>query len=222
MPEIDPQHQARIAQFRKMAADDPDNELGHLSLGRELSTAGLHEEAAGSFGRAIELNPKLSKAYQMMGDSLLALERRDEAVTVFQRGVQVAAERGDRIPRDAMIERLQGLGAEVPDVQQARKIEVGEGQVLDSRTGEVGPRMRKPPFRNLLGRVIYDIVSATSWQEWIGMWTKVINELRLPLADPKAQEIYDQHLIDFLNLRERYEEAKAADSDAAPSSTPAP
>lgn len=215
MSEIDPQHQARIAQFRKMAADDPDNELGHLSLGRELSSAGEHGEAVKSFRRALEINPKLSKAYQLLGESLLALERREDAVTVLQRGAQVAAERGDRIPRDAMAERLGELGAEVPDFEQARTVEVGEGQVLDSRTGEVGPKMRKPPFRNLLGRVVYENVSATSWQEWIGMGTKVINELRLPLSDPKAQELYDQHLIDFLNLRDRYEEAKAKEQAGA-------
>lgn len=200
---------ARIAQFRKMAADDPDNELGHLSLGRELASAAEHAEAVESFRRTLEINPKLSKAYQLLGESLVALDRRDDAITVFQRGVQVATDRGDRLPRDAMADRLGELGAEVPDFKQARKIEVGEGQVLDSRTGEVGPRLRRPPFRNLLGRVVYENVSATSWQEWIGMGTKVINELRLPLSDPKAQEVYDQHLIDFLNLRDRYEEARA-------------
>ena len=32
------------------------------------------------------------------------------------------------------------------------------------------------------------------------MGTKVINELRLPLNDPQAQKIYDQHMMDFLTL----------------------
>ena len=32
------------------------------------------------------------------------------------------------------------------------------------------------------------------------MGTKVINELGLPLANPKAQEIYDQHMKEFLML----------------------
>ena len=38
------------------------------------------------------------------------------------------------------------------------------------------------------------------WREWIGMGTKVINELRLPLSDPQAQKIWDQHIAEFLNL----------------------
>ena len=199
---------ARLNQFRKMAADDPDNELGHLSLGRELMAAGRAEEAVESFRRTIELNDRLSKAYQLLGEALLKLDRRKDAATVLKRGVQVAADRGDRMPGEAMASLLRDMGEEVPQVQQAKAVEVGQGQVLDARTGEVGPRLPRPPFRNLLGRVVYENVSADSWREWIGMGTKVINELRLPLADPRAQEVYDQHLIDFLNLREKYEEAK--------------
>jgi Fe-S cluster biosynthesis and repair protein YggX len=206
-----PANEARIQQFRKMATDDPSNDLAHLSLGRELAAAGHHDEAIESFRRTLELNEKLSKAYQLLGESLLKLDRRSDAATVLKRGVQVAAERGDRMPRDAMVSLLREMGEEVPVFEQARQVSVGEGQVLDARTGEVGPRLRKPPFRNLLGQVIYENVSADSWREWIGMGTKVINELRLPLADPRAQEVYDQHLIDFLNLREKYEEAKKAE-----------
>jgi hypothetical protein len=29
----------------------------------------------------------------------------------------------------------------------------------------------------------------------------VINELRLPLADPQAQKMWDQHVREFLNLK---------------------
>jgi hypothetical protein len=32
------------------------------------------------------------------------------------------------------------------------------------------------------------------------MGTKVINELRLPLSDPQAQKLWDQHVREFLNL----------------------
>ena len=83
------------------------------------------------------------------------------------------------------------VAAELPDLMAAeRPVEVGEGEVLDRRTGKVGRRLEKPPFRNDLGRVIYENVSAESWREWIGMGTKVINELRLPLSDPQAQKVF--------------------------------
>ncbi len=198
----------RIAQFRKMAQDDPTNEVGHLSLGRELLKAGQAEDAAESFRRTLELNDKFSKAYELLGQSLRELGREDDAAVVLSRGVQVAADRGDRMPREAMERMLHDMGRPVPEVE-VKKVEVGEGQVLDSRTGEPGPRLPRQPMKGTLGRVIYENVSAPTWQEWIGMGTKVINELRLPLSDPKAREVYDQHMIDFLNLREKYEDAKS-------------
>ena len=39
----------RIAQFRKMATEDPDNELGHFRLGQLLMEDGQHAEAIRSF-----------------------------------------------------------------------------------------------------------------------------------------------------------------------------
>ena len=204
----DPQQQQRIDQFRKMAADDPTNELGHLSLGRELLKAGKAEEAAECFRRTLELNDKFSKAYELLGQALVAMDRKSDAATVLKRGVQVAADRGDRMPREAMEKQLSEMGEEVPDVAATREIKVGEGQVLDSRTGEPQPRLPRRPMKGTLGEVVYANVGANSWQEWIGMGTKVINELRLPMSDPRAREMYDNHLIDFLNLRDQYEAAK--------------
>jgi tetratricopeptide (TPR) repeat protein len=64
---------ARIEQFRKMAEADPDNELGHLSLGRAYLEAGMNAEAIGALGRALALNPKLSRAYQDLAAAYLKL-----------------------------------------------------------------------------------------------------------------------------------------------------
>jgi Fe-S cluster biosynthesis and repair protein YggX len=214
MSDAAPANEARIAQFRKMATDDPENDLAHLSLGRELMSAGRYEEAIESLRRTLELKEDSSKAYQLLGESLNKLGRSKDAAIVLKRGVQVAAGRGDRMPQEAMSGLLREMGEEVPQVAETRQVEVGEGQVLDARTGKLGARLPKPPFRTVLGRVIYENVSAESWREWIGMGTKVINELRLPLADPRAQEMYDEHLIDFLNLREKYEEAKKSQTPA--------
>lgn len=204
----------RIEQFRKMAADDPENELAHLSLGRELLNAGRPMDAAESFRRSLELNEKISKAYELLGKALLEMERKADAAVVLKRGVEVAAERGDRMPREAMELQLRDLGEEVPDVQTTRRVEVGEGQVLDARTGEPGARLPRRPMKGVLGETIYENVSAESWREWIGMGTKVINELRLPMSDPRARQTYDDHMIDFLNIREAYEAKKAGQTTA--------
>src|ERR687896_1609020 len=94
------QLQERIAQFRKMASDDPDNELGHFRLGQLLMEDNQLEEAVKSFRRTLELSPQFSKVYQLLGATLIKLNRRDEALKVLREGYAVADERGDNIPRD--------------------------------------------------------------------------------------------------------------------------
>ena len=67
------QLQERIAQYRKMASDDADNELGHFRLGQLLLEDGQYEEAVKSFRRTLELSPQFSKVFQLLGTSLMKL-----------------------------------------------------------------------------------------------------------------------------------------------------
>src|SRR3954465_2397700 len=96
------QLQERIDQFRKMANDDPDNELGHYRLGQLLMEDKQYGEAIQSFRRTLELSPQFSKVYQLLAQALLSNGQRDEAVTTLQQGFDVADERGDNMPRDEM------------------------------------------------------------------------------------------------------------------------
>lgn len=194
---------ARIEQFRKMAEADPTNELGHFSLGRAYMDAGQSKEAVASFERAIEINPNLSKAYQLMAACLLKDNLRDPAVARLTQGVKVADARGDVLPRNEMVQMLKDLGAAVPEIKQAGgsgDLSVGQGEVLCKRCGQVNPRLSEPPFNSEFGREIHANICTKCWREAIGMGTKVINELRLPMADPQAQKIWDQHIREFLNL----------------------
>jgi Fe-S cluster biosynthesis and repair protein YggX len=193
----------RIEQFRKMATDDPDNELGHFSLGRACMDETRFDEAVTAFRRVIELKPGMSKAYQHLASCLLRLGQRQEAIEELTRGVKMAAEKGEMMPRNEMAQMLQELGAPIPEMQQVRPEEpVGEGQIKCSRCGQIAPRMAQPPFRNRQGQMIQGRVCTACWKEWVSMGTKVINELRLPLADPQAQRVFDQHMMEFLNLVE--------------------
>lgn len=192
----------RIDQLRAQTQQNPTDPLGFFSLGRALLEANQLDEAVLSLQRAIALDSKLSRAYQLLAQAQLALGRKDEAIQSLKDGVIVATQRGDLMPKNEMIDALRGLGVEAPTPAPAASTTVGDGQVLDRRTGVVGTKLPKPPFKGPLGQLIYENVSAESWREWIGMGTKVINELRLPMNDPRAQKMYDQHMIDFLNLGE--------------------
>jgi len=193
---------ARIEQFRKMANDDPKNELGHFSLGKALLDAGQPAEAAASFRTCLELNANISKAYQLLATAQLALKQNDEAIKTLTLGVQHADERREMMPRNEMAKMLKELGAPVPEFKQTTpERAVSEGEVLCQRCNKIGKRMSAAPFRNTLGTEIQEKICADCFREWIGMGTKVINELRLPMNDPQAQKMYDQHMMEFLNLR---------------------
>lgn len=193
---------SRIDQFRKMADADPDNELGHFSLGRALLEAGQYADAAKSFQRTIALNPNIGKVYQLLAEAQLKQDQRDLAIETLQTGVRTAHNRGDHMPKNEMIKMLSDLGAEAPQLQAAQADRpVGAAEVLCTRCGRVGRKLPAPPFRNPQGQLIHEKICADCWREWIGMGTKVINELRLPLSDPQAQKIFDQHMLEFLNLK---------------------
>jgi uncharacterized protein HemY len=69
----------RIAQFQKMANDDPDNELGHYRLGQLYMENKQFEEAVASFNRTLILSPQFSKVFQLLGNSLLSLDKNHSA-----------------------------------------------------------------------------------------------------------------------------------------------
>ena len=192
----------RIEQFRKMAEANPDDTLGHFSLGRELLAAGQYEPAIASLDRCLSIDPNISKAYELQAQALLRLDRRDQAIAKLTEGVHRADERAEMMPRNEMMRMLKDLGAPTPQLKSAEQDRpVGEGEVLCARCARIARKLPKPPYSGAQGREIYEKICADCWREWIGMGTKVINELRLPLNDPQAQKIYDQHMREFLNLR---------------------
>jgi tetratricopeptide (TPR) repeat protein len=196
----------QIAHWRKMATDDPENDLAHYRLGQELMKAGQYEEAVRSFQRTLEISPEFSRVFQLLGDCLIKLNRRDEAVQVLRQGYEVANERGDYMPRDEMARMLTGLGepAPVPQKTAAEAAAAGGGFRCQSPRCMLGPRARQlpvPPMGDELGRRIYETVCADCWNDWLRNYSiKVINELRLDLSTEFGQAEYDRYMREFLGL----------------------
>jgi Fe-S cluster biosynthesis and repair protein YggX len=194
----------RIAQFRKMATDDPQNELGHFSLGKVLAEAGEYAEAAQSFARTVELNADFSKAYQLLAEAQLKLGQTDAAKATLLKGYEVAERRGDNLPRQEMARMLQHLGVEPPASQRAAAPAGAPGDFQCQRpgcpAGGQAQRLPAPPMNDELGRQVYDHICSLCWKEWLGMGIKVINEMRLDLSDERAQQVYDNYMKEFLGL----------------------
>ncbi len=199
------QLQDRIAQFRKMASDDPDNELGHFRLGQLLLEAEQYDEAIASFRRTLELSPQFSKVYHLLAQSLLKLNQRAEAVKTLTEGFAVADERGDNIPRDDMAKLLKQLGEPVPTSKRAAGGAEGPGGFQCQRPGCMsGARAQQlpaPPIPDDLGRRIHALICADCWNDWVRNYSiKVINELRLDLSSEYGQEEYDKYMHEFFGF----------------------
>jgi Fe-S cluster biosynthesis and repair protein YggX len=194
----------RIAQFENMAQADPDNDMAHFSLGTAYLQAARHAEAAQSFERCLELNPEMSKAYQLAGEAMINAGWTDKAVATLNKGYEIAAGKGDLMPKNAIAELLQSIGREPPALSgevQAKADELKEsGTFICQRTGRPGTQLPDPPMRGPVGKWIYENISAETWREWIGQGTKVINELRLDFSRENDQQVYEDHMCEYLGI----------------------
>src|SRR5690242_3475897 len=200
--------QERIAQFRKMANDDPDNELGHYRLGQLLLEDKQYAEAVRSFRRTLELSPQFSKVYHLLAQALLNDNQRAEALQVLHEGFAVADERGDNMPRDEMARMLVELGEPAPVSQKAKPQAGGAAGAGGFRcqrpmclAGAHARQLPAPPLPDEVGREIQEKICADCWHDWFRNYSiKVINELRLDLSTERGQEEYDRYMREFLGL----------------------
>jgi Fe-S cluster biosynthesis and repair protein YggX len=194
----------RIGQLRKLAEEDPDDQLAHFSLGTALLKAGRAEEAARFLQRVLALDSRHSKAYQMLGTAQKAAGHMDLARATLTNGYRVAHRNGDIVPMKAMAKLLEAMGAEVPTLGERKASAVADqdvdGAFACHRCGGSGPGLGQRPFKGELGERIQSMICQGCWDEWVGMGTKVINELRMPLHEPQAQQAYDRHMKEFLGL----------------------
>ena len=204
------QLQERIAQFRKMANDDPDNELAHYRLGQLLMEDKQFDEAIHSFRRTLEVSPQFSKVYQLLAQCLTSAGQMEEAIVTLQKGFAVADENGDNMPRDEMSRLLVQLGQPAPVSTKAapvRTIPAHSGPDTGFRCARTmcvaggHPRqLPAPPMNDALGRKIYETFCADCWSDWVKQGTKVINELRLDLSTERGTEEYDRYMKEFFGL----------------------
>jgi Fe-S cluster biosynthesis and repair protein YggX len=202
------QLQERIAQFRKMATDDPDNELGHYRLGQLLMEDKQYGEAVKSFRRTLELSPEFSKVYQFLAQCLIDQGQREEAIATLKQGYQVADQRGDKMPRDEMARMLVGLGEPAPQSQRESRPEQPTGPETGFRcqrpmclAGKHAHQLDSAPMSDEVGQRIYQTICADCWNDWKRNYSiKVINELRLDLSTERGAAEYDRYMREFLGL----------------------
>lgn len=85
----------RIATFRSFIAKSPSDPFPRYGLAMEHKGRGEHAEAWAVFEELIQKFPDYVATYLMAGGTLVALDRKADAVAIYQRGIEVAGRRGD-------------------------------------------------------------------------------------------------------------------------------
>lgn len=190
----------RIAQFENMVREgaDPTNDMAWFSLGSAYVQAGRHADAAKAYARCVELNPGMSKAYQLAGKAFIDSDQRDLAIKMLTEGFASAASKGDFMPQKAMGEMLTQLGAPIPEI--AQRTTLAPGTFMCQRTGKPGTKMPRPPFKGAVGTWIFENISKETFDDWMKQGTKVINELRLDLSREQDSETFDRQMREYLGI----------------------
>lgn len=66
------------------------------------------------------------------------------------------------------------------------------------KLGTTAEGLALPPFPGPLGERIFNTISKTAWQQWLGHQTMLINEYRLNLLDPEARKLLEKEMKRFL------------------------
>lgn len=204
-----------IEQYREMAKANPDDDLAQFALGQALLNANRPAEAAPVFRHVTRINPRYTRAYILLGQALDQDEDEEGAIEAWQLGYHASMKQGTLMnaeeakraleargaPLTSEVVELLGLDDDDPPISEEEAArEPGEGEVRCLRSGRVGKRMSFDPFDNEVGAFIIEHISQESWEGWMEMSIKVINELRLDLGDPEHQAVYDRHMRDYLSL----------------------
>lgn len=72
--------------------------------------------------------------------------------------------------------------------------------VTCTKCGRTAEGLAAPPYPDEIGERVRGNVCAACWREYMGRQVMVINELRLDLLDPRAQEVLTRDLIEHLKL----------------------
>ena len=86
---------AVVDNLEALLAKGTDNALLRFGLANEYLKLGKPEIAIGHLRKAVSLDPKYSAAWKRLGKALAETSRTADAIEAYEKGIQVAEEKGD-------------------------------------------------------------------------------------------------------------------------------
>jgi len=101
---------ARLEQFKQMAAEFPDAPMAQFSLGKAYLERRQYAEAVKSLEEAVRLDPEYAAAMVSLGDAYAGAGQADKAGEVLTRAKEKALAQGHPGLAEEIDERLADLG----------------------------------------------------------------------------------------------------------------
>jgi uncharacterized protein HemY len=100
---------ARLEQFKQMAAEFPDAPMAHFSLGKAYLERRLYAEAVQALETAVRLDPRYAAALVSLGDAYAGAGQTQRAREVLTRARDTALAQSHASLAEEIDERLTGL-----------------------------------------------------------------------------------------------------------------
>ncbi|HET6163674.1 MAG TPA: tetratricopeptide repeat protein [Planctomycetota bacterium] len=98
--------QKKIEQFEKLVAHNAADTLSRFTLGRAYLEAGRADDAARVLEETLALKPDFTAAYVLLGEAYEKAGKLARALKTWNKGVEIAQQKGDLHPRNQMQEHL--------------------------------------------------------------------------------------------------------------------
>jgi len=99
----------KISMFREALSFSPEDPLGNFGLGSAYLELKRYDEAIEPFEKVLKAQPKHSVAYLSLGKAYEGADQPNKAQEVYQKGIEVAAAKGDLMPLKEMQAKLDNL-----------------------------------------------------------------------------------------------------------------
>ena len=152
---------------------------------------GAWNEAAEALRKCVDLNPGMSRGWELLGQSdrswRCRCRRRSAGKGPRRSLVSWRLDAGPRHGRSLVVDRTRAP-QEQPGCKRGRGSPPSSGTFVCKRTGKTGHQNRSPPIQRPRGRRLGEhVAQRRTWEDWIKQGTKVINELRLDFSRDEDQ-----------------------------------
>lgn len=100
----------RLETLKKFVETNPSDCFARYGVAQEHLKRGEHEQAIGQFTKIFEINPDYQAAYYHAGKAYEKLGRKQEALTTYRKGIEVASRSGDQHAQSELQAALDELG----------------------------------------------------------------------------------------------------------------